>query len=174
MPKIEIDLADLGLPTGQDREGEPTGAQTLQDLIIRAAVDRLVTSGDRDLQRELNEKLNVAYNTEVKDRIKALVDEAFEAPIQRTTRWGDKQGEPTTVREIIREGIEKFLNAPGRGSSSRYGSDPYANLTELVEDQIKHVLSTDMKKTVEAAKGAVHERVTDAALAAAVEILAAK
>lgn len=173
MPKIEIDLADLGLPTGQDHEGEPTGAQTLQDLIIRAAVDRLVTGSDRDLQRELNEKLNVAYNTEVKDRIKALVDEAFEAPIQRTTRWGETQGEPTTVREIIREGIEKFLNAPARGAN-RYNSDPYSNLTELVEDQVKHVLSTDMKKTVEAAKGAVHERVTDAALAAAVQILANK
>lgn len=170
MPKIEIDLADLGLPTGRDFDGEPTGASTLQDLIVRAAVDRLLSDTDHQVRSELREKVNNAYNKEVKDRVAALVKEAFEAPVQRTTRWGEKEGEPTTVREIIREAIEKFLKAPAR-SSNRYHSDPYSNLTELVEDQVKNVMSTDMKKTVEAAKGAVHEKVTDAALKAAVEVL---
>ncbi|QWY82817.1 hypothetical protein PP641_gp077 [Arthrobacter phage SilentRX] len=170
MPKIEIDLADLGLPTGRDFDGEPTGSSTLQDLIVRAAVDRLLSDTDHQVRADLREKVNNQYNKEIQERVKALVEEAFTAPIQRTTRWGEKQGEPTTVREIIREGIEKFLTAPSRGSN-RYQSDPYSNLTELVEDQIKHVMSTDLKKTVEAAKGAVHEKVTDAALRAAVEVL---
>lgn len=168
MPKIEIDLADLGLPTGRDHEGEPTGAQTLQDLIINAAASRLLGDVDHQIKSDLLEKFRTEYNRKIEERVAELVTEAFDAPIQRTTRWGETEGEVTTVKEIIRETIEKFMNAKPVSSTNRYRDDPYRNLAEAIEASVQNVMNGELKKTVEAAKGAIHEKVTDAALKAAV------
>lgn len=170
MTKIEIDLRDLGLPTGQDSEGEPTGGATLQDLIIEAAADRLLGGVDYTIKSDLLEKFRTEYNRKIEERVAELVAEAFEAPIQRTTRWGETQGEVTTVKEIIRETIEKFMNAKP-GSGQRYSNDPFRNLQEVIDYSVQNIMSGELKKTVEAAKGAIHEKVTDAALKAAVQAL---
>lgn len=170
MPKIEIDLADLGLPTGQDYEGEPYGAKTLTDLIVDAAVERLLGT-NRDLQHEVSTKVSERINAEINKRIKDEVDAAFSAPIQRRAAWGDKVGEPTTVKEIIRESLEKFLQ--GKASRDRYSSSgPAGNLGELVDDATKHLMNAELKKTVDAARATIHEKVTAAALKAAVDTLA--
>lgn len=170
MPKIEIDLADLGLPTYQDSEGGLHGAQTLQDLIIDAASNKLLGTVDYEIRSDITEKFRVQYNAKIEDRVSELVSEAFDAPIQRTTRWGEAQGEVTTVKEIIRETIEKFMTAKASGGQ-RYSNDPARNLDELVQESVKNIMNTELKKTVDAARGAIHEKVTDAALKAAVAAL---
>jgi hypothetical protein len=165
MPKIEIDLADLGLPTGRDHEGEPYGSTSLSDLIIEAASAQLLR-GTRDLQREVREKVDRAIQDEIEANVKSLVAEAFTAPIQRTTAWGEKQGDPTTVREIIRESIEKYLNGPAaKNRSYNYKSH---NLQELINDSTKDLLEKDfmayLKQVKEGVKVTVHQKALQAAV----------
>ena len=170
MPKIEIDLADLGLPTGRDHEGEPYGSASLTDLIVTAAVEQLLGTS-RDLRREVSEKVSDRINEEVNKRILVEVEAAFSAPIQRHAPWGDMQGEPTTVKEIIRESLEKFLK--GKSSRDRYSSNnPAGNLGELIDEATKHVMNADLKKSVDEARATIHQKVTAAALKAAVDTLA--
>jgi hypothetical protein len=171
MTKIEIDLRDLGLPQ-YDEDGDVIhNGSTLQDLIIDAAADKLLGTVDREIRSDIQEKFRTEYNRRIEERVADLVQEAFDAPIQRTTRWGEAQGEVTTVKEIIRETIEKFMNAKPANSGSRYRDDPYRNLSEAIEASVQNILSGDLKKTVEAARAAIHEKVSDAALKAAVKEL---
>lgn len=164
MPKIEIDLADLGLPTGRDHEGEPTGAQTLQDLIVDAAAQLLV--GSVAERRDMRGRVVEQYNARIKERVEDMLTDAFSQPIQRTTRWGETEGEPTTIREIIRQEIEKYLDS-AKASRPGYSTDN-VSLTALVQNEVKQLMTTDMKKVIADAKANVHHTVTQKALAAAV------
>ena len=167
MPKIEIDLADLGFNDFDD-EGNPVGATTVQDLIISAAVDKLL-AGQRDLRNEVREKVGAAITKEIDDSVKVLVQEAFDAPIQRTTTWGEKQGEPTSVRELIREAIERYVTAPK--SDDRYSSTKTKNLQELIDSATKDLLDRDFLAYLKQVKADVSVTVHKKALAAAVEFL---
>lgn len=167
MTKIEIDLKELGLPS-YDEDGEPTGNTTLQELIIEAAADKLMDT-DYNVRSELREKVMQRYSQRINEKVEALITEAFELPIQRTTGWGEKKGEETTVREIIRETIEKYLKGKEM-SQDGYGRNP-KSLTQLIVNETELVLSKEMKATVVEAKKLVHEKVTDAALKAAIDQL---
>lgn len=165
MPKIEIDLADLGLPTGMDYDGEPTGGKTLQDLIVEAAVDRLLGS-DWELRNDMREKISREYKLKITERVEKLIEEAFNEPIQKTTPWGERKGEETTVREIIRTTIEKYLQGttPTRDGYSRDAQ----SLTQLITNEVQHVLNKDMKEHITKVKGDIKLEVQKKALAAAI------
>lgn len=166
MPKIEIDLADLGLPVGLDHEGEPYGSKSLTDLIVDAAVRQLV-GDERDLRSQIKEKVDQAITKRIKEQVEGLVSEAFDAPIQRTTPWGERKGTPTTVRELIRESIEAYVQAPG--STDRYSSNNPKNLRELIDDSTRQLLEKDfreyLKQVKEGIKVSVHKKALDAAIA---------
>lgn len=165
MTKIEIDLRDLGLPTGQDHEGEPYGSTTLTDLVVSAAVDQLLRN-QKALRDEVRDKVNAAITKEIDENVKKMVLEAFEAPIQRTTFLGEKQGEETTVRELIRKSIESYVKAPA--SSDRY-SNSTKNLQELIDASTKNLLDKDfteyLKQVKEGVRVSVHQKALDAAVA---------
>lgn len=167
MTKIEIDLDDLGLL--YNPEGEPIGRATLQDRVIEAAAHYLIQS-DRDMRLEVQQKVAQVIEEQATEKVAELVAEVLAGPIQRTSPWGEARGEPTTVREIIREKVEAFLNGRGRGRDS-FGRDP-KNLHDFVEDATKNVLGGELAEAVKEAKATIRERVTDAALKAAVEALA--
>jgi hypothetical protein len=164
MTKIEIDLRDLGLPTYTDVDGEPGGSRTLEDLIVDAAAQLLV--GSVTDRADLRARVVEQYNSRIKEKVEDMITDAFSQPIQRTTRWGETQGEPTTIKEIIRQEIEKYLDS-AKASRPGYSTDN-VSLTKLVENEVKQVLTTDMKKVIAEAKANVHNTVTQKALAAAV------
>ena len=143
MPKIEIDLADLGLPTYTDSEGEPAGGKTLQDLIVEAAAQMLVGS-DYEFKHDMRDKIRLEYNQKITERVEKVIEEAFAEPIQRTTSWGETKGEPTTVREIIRETLEKYMNSavPTRDG---YSTDR-KSLTQLIDNEVNLFLRNEFAK----------------------------
>lgn len=162
MTKIEIDLRDLGLT--YDEEGNADGSRSLPDLVIDGAIDRLMS--DRNLREEVRKQVAEQVTATVKEKVAILAAEAFDAPIQKTTVWGEKQGEPTTVREIIRLEIERFMTSKSDGRRNNY--DAPRNLSDLMADTTTQILTKDLKATVDAAKANVHNTVTQKALAAAV------
>lgn len=164
MTKIEIDLRDLGLPAGEDEDG-PHGSKSLQDLIIDAASDKLLGS-NYELRRDLREDIARSYRDKINERVAALIEEAFAAPIQKTTRWGETQGEETTVKEIIREQIEAYLK---NGAPSRPGySTDKVSLTALIQNEVVQILGKEMKEHIAKVKGEIKLEVQKKALAAAV------
>ncbi|UOK18405.1 hypothetical protein SEA_BRUHMOMENT_89 [Arthrobacter phage BruhMoment] len=165
MPKIEIDLADLGLPTGMDHEGEPTGAKTLQDLIVEAAANKLLADRDESVY-EMRDRIRREYNTRITERVEEMITEAFNEPIQRTTRWGETQGEVTTIKEIIRESIEKYMNGT-TPSRNGYSTDP-VSLTQLIDNEVRMIINKEMQAHITKVKGEIKLEVQKKALAAAI------
>lgn len=159
--KIEIDLDDLGFH--YDPEGDPIGNVSLRDAIVQAAV-RLLLAGD--FGRGVRQTVTDTVNTLAHEKAAALVEETFTAPIQRTTRWGETEGEPTTVREIVREAIEKWVQVPAnRQNGSSNGV--YRSLADLIDAEVRSVLTKELQAEIVRVKREVADQIRDRALAAA-------
>jgi hypothetical protein len=165
--KIEIDLAHLGL-SDYDEDGNPTRGLSLRDLIVEAAVEKLIPS-DYQLQKDIREKIDHQFKTRIEEKVKAMVEEAFDAPLQRTNNWGESKGEPVTVKELIGETLQKWLTGPK--DRNRSYSTAAGNLQELVDDATKTLMSKEFKANIDKAKENVVSTVNEAALKAAIEVL---
>ena len=167
MTKIEIDLDTLFAPDVEDGEqvGTVSATDLLRDAVVRAAVDRIL---NHDLRGEARSKIIEAVNNETTRRVVEMLDEIFAGPIQRTSAWGEKRGEPTTIKEIVRTKVEEFLTNPGRRDRS-FGTEQ--NLSEVVAEQTRTILTSEFRKEIDEAKKSVSNKVRQEALAAAVKVL---
>ena len=164
--KIEIDLNDLGFT--YDLDGDPIGRQTLTDAIVEAAAHLIV----REIKDTLVKDIRQQVTAQVAEQVTTVVAEEMAKPIQRTTLWGEKQGEPTSVREMIRERIEKYMAAPAsRRDRYNSGRSTVDNMVELVEQEVRAVMNTELKDAIAAAKREVVNTIRDKALAAAVDAI---
>jgi hypothetical protein len=169
MTKIEIDLDTLFAPDVEDGEqvGTVSATDLLRDAVVRAAVDRIL---NHDLRGEARSKIIEAVNNETTRRVVEMLDEIFAGPIQRTSAWGEKRGEPTTIKEIVRTKVEEFLTNAARRDTFGGGREPQ-NLSEVVAEQTRTILTGEFRKEIDEAKKSVSDRVRQEALAAAVKVL---
>jgi len=160
--KIEIDLADLGFH--YDEDGDAVRNKSLDDAIVSRAAEIVANHIIRqhDLARALQAKAD--------QLIGDAITEALSKPIQRSSAWGEKKGEPTTVLEIVRERLEGFLNSSPGNRRDRYDKTPQ-NLNEIIEDATSNVLGRELQDVVKQAKEQIRTHIFDKALAAAVAAL---
>lgn len=165
--KVEIDLGQLGFLYGPDGDGEQ--GPGIRGLIVQAAARQVVEVEGRELRTAVHD----VANEMIREHVRTLVQAAFDEPIQRTTLWGEKQGEPTTVRELIRQSIEVFLKAEGRqGSLSNFRSDaPAKNLRELIDGETQRLMTSEMQQAIRAAKAEVSKTVMERAAQAIAEVV---
>lgn len=156
---LSIDLASLFVePTELD--GDPVDLRTaMRKAVVAAAADKLVAGFDADTLHEMREEIHRVRNELVRERLVIEVTAAMELPIQRTTRWGEKIGDPLTVLELIRMELETFLNDTGVRSNRISSGDKPQNLAELVQTVSRQVIAGPLAKQVEAARQEVSKRV---------------
>ncbi|WP_435582889.1 hypothetical protein [Amycolatopsis thermoflava] len=162
--KLELDLNDLQY----DEEGEPVGRRELRDVIVGSAAEQLVREIRKEALRGILDKVEAV----VQDEVRATVQTVLSQPIQRTTVWGETRGEPTSVLEIVREQIGKYLDGNGRRRDS-YNREPQ-NLRELIDDSVRDVLNKEMTQAVNDARTKVNTEIRDHALKAAANALTAR
>lgn len=166
--KVEIDLSDLGFV--YDEDGDPVGKATLQDAVIQEAARQVVADIDREARQEIGRVTREVVSAQVNALVVEHVQQVMSQPIQRTTGWGEKQGEPVSILELIRVELEKFLTLkPGRRDS--YNSNPQC-LADVISDATRDAMNRELREEVAKAKKNVHNAVTEAALSAAVAALA--
>ena len=109
----------------------------------------------------------------VAEAARVLVDQInFDAPIQRTTGWNEKQGDPMSITEMIRVELERFLSDWKPTERSNYSSDKTPrNLGDLIAEVSKHILATELRADIEKIRREVGVKVQDIAIAAAAEAL---
>lgn len=168
--KIEIDLSDLGV-VRYDDDGDPVPGPSMTDRIVDEAA-RMIVGDERELRQQVMEKVSALVAEEVEARVKVLIEEIIAEPIQRTSAWGEKQGEPTTVKEIIRLTAEKWLTGTARRGHYDSRDTPARSLQEVVEQTTDAVLTREMKDAIDKAKIAVTGTVVDKALEAVKDQLA--
>jgi hypothetical protein len=164
--KIEIDLEDLGWSYNADGEAEQ--GPPLAALVVDGIVRKMLDGGE--FERTVKATVSAVIENETTDRVRALVEETLAGPITLTTPWGEKRSEPTTVLEIIRTKVDEFMKTPKRDRYST--SNEPRNLSEIIEASVRSALDRELLGAVNEAKATIRERVTDAALRAAVEALA--
>lgn len=81
-----------------------TGEDTWEDIPFSRTVDTLIARKIGDLVEKMNPLIQTRIETIMNEKIEAV----FVAPFQRTTKFGDKIGEPTTIKECIAEEAVKF------------------------------------------------------------------
>lgn len=163
--KLELDLNQL-LGMEYDEEGEAVGQRDLRGEVVQMAANVLIKEMRVDAAKEIREKIS----TVVMDEIRGIVREVMAKPIQKRTAWGEKDGQPMSILEMVRTNLEAFLSGTTEGRD-RYGNEKPANLRQLVEQATREVISKDMREAVNEAKAGVTKEVTQRALKAAVETL---
>lgn len=160
--KVEINLDDLGR-TPVDEDGEPIGPpQDLRALVADMAASRLFALVWGNMESELRQQVHEVVNEEVREQVRKHVVEALSKPIQKTTRWGEKQGEATSLLELVRLELERFLSDTTRRDSFRLDRDKPENLADLVRDQVQDYARTELSKDIQAARNEVTRMVKEA------------
>lgn len=166
---ITIDTDDL-LPDFEiDPDSGPVGGPgaPLQALVIEAAARQILRTENFD--REVRTAVKERIDGEVTKQVEGLVQTVIAEPIQRSTPWGETKGEPTTVREIVREHVEAwFAEKPRRDS---FGGSDRHTLTSLVQDVARNVMDKELKAEVDKVRKTVSAQIRDKALSAAVEAI---
>ena len=174
--QIEIDTDDL-LPSYEyDPETGPSGepGAPLESLVIDAAARQIIRDEDFDkrVRREVEKRIQETVSEQVDASLRAVVEDIIAAPIQRRHPWGDKNGEETTVREIVRERVEKFFTNTGTGRSDLYGSQgKEVGIGQLVQNLTRDALDKELSDEVRAARAEVRDAIRDKALRAAVDAI---
>jgi Asp-tRNA(Asn)/Glu-tRNA(Gln) amidotransferase B subunit len=167
---LSIDLDALFVePTELD--GDPVNVRTaMRDAVVQAAATKLIAGFDYEELHEMRQEVQRVRSDLVRERLLAEVEAAFSEPVQRTTSWGEKLGEPSSLRELIRAELEAFLNNTNRRRRDTY--DKPQSLAELIEIISRDVMSTTLRKSVSEVRAKVDAEVQKILVGAIAEKLA--
>jgi hypothetical protein len=174
MPNVNFNL-DLNslFVEAQELDGDPKDLRTaMRDAVVEAAASKLVAGFDHEELHEMRQEVQRVRSELVRERLLAEVDAAMDLPVQRTTRWGEKQGEVVTVRELIRTELQAFLNGTSIRSNRRGYDDKPQNLAELIQTASRMAVAGPLAKQVEEAKQVVNKEIQAILLKAVTERLA--
>lgn len=143
--------------------------EAIHDAIIAAAVDRVLgvgtrTKNDEDgtpyevadnrrldqMRKEVRDITTARIEAVVAEKVPAIVSEALEGTFQPTTSWGEKKGEPTSMREVILKTATTWLSetVDGRGEKN-YNGVPRARW--LMQQSVESVFNKELKAEVDKA-----------------------
>lgn len=175
MPDVNVtlDLASLFVES-QELDGDPKALRdTMRAAVVQAAAAKLVAGFDHEELHEMRQEVTRLRSDAVRAAIADQVIAAMDQPIQQTTKWGDKIGEVTNVRELVRLELEAFLS----GTSTNRKIDSYdktpGNLRELINLVARDTMHGELGKQVRAARAKVDTEVQAVLVKAITEHLTA-
>lgn len=169
---LSIDLRDLFVDS-PDPDGDPIDLRkVMRDAVVQEAAKVLAVGYGPDELHDMREEVRRVRSELIRKRLAEQIDAALSDPIQRTTLWGEPQGEPTSVRELIREELQRLLSAkPNRTGSYGSNNDP-GNLAEMLKDATRDILGNELREEIKQARLQVGTDIRDRALRAAVAAIA--
>jgi len=78
----------------------------------------------------------------------------FSEPFVQTSPYGERKGEPMTLRELINAEAVKMLNEPAKGSGS-FAGDRRTFVQELVRAEVERGFGDELRKALKSAKAEV-------------------
>ena len=134
---------------------------TLNQAIVDAAAKILADHVLKTAGDDLGKLVAQTREDEVRRQVAPLVEETIQGPIQRTNRYGEPLGEPTTLRSLVAETALEALQAPVKGnyryvSGSSIDEKDTRSLVEYfvaryvrseIEEQIKKIAGDIVKVT---------------------------
>ena len=166
---LTIDTDDLMPDVHYDPDGGPevSPGAPFQALVIEAVARQILRADSfaRDVRVAVQERID----GEVSKQVEGLVQAVIAEPIQRTTAWGERKGDPTTVREIIREHVEAWFSEKPRRDA--FGSRDKKSLDSIIQESTRSVMDQELKTEVDRVRKEVSAQLRDKALKAAVDAI---
>lgn len=139
-------------------------AERMFDAIVRTAAHQIVEQARGDIRKAVTDEVRIA----IQSSVGAIIEKTVNEPIQQRNSYGEKVGEPTTLKAIIGKAGEDYLGARvnERGEASGYGGNSSSRLDYIVKKNVESVIDYKMqqeiKKAVEAAVAAAQMKVAEA------------
>ena len=125
--------------------------------IVQATARELFASLKYDLQKDTRAAVKHAIDRQ----LSAIVVEALAGKVRPTDEWGNPTGEPSTVRDLLREKAAKFLDekVDSSGDVTSYSGQPRWKwaASSLVSSQVEKALKSELASVV----AAMRERLQD-------------
>lgn len=137
-------------------------AEKMFDSIARIAAHKIVEQSRGDIRQAVQAEVRLT----IQSSVGAIIEKAVNEPIQQHNSYGEKVGEPTTLKALIGKAAEAYLGA----KVNERGETGYsANQTRLdyivkknVEATIDYTMQKEIKQAVEAAVAAAQLKVAEA------------
>lgn len=158
---LSLDLGSLFVDSVQP-DGDPVDLRTaMREAVVKKAAQKLIAGFDHEELHELRQEVQRVRSDLVRERLTAEVNAAFDEPVQRMSQWGEKRGDVTSVRELIRLELEAFLN--GTHTNRRRDSHDKTpnNLAELIGQVANETMRGELGTVVLAARKEVNKRVQE-------------
>lgn len=166
---VTVDLAALGMR--YDVDGDPVGRQSFEDAVIEAAAAKMLAD-TTETRRELRERVARIRDEEIRSAIAKQVRDAMDQPVQKTSQWGEPQGDPVTIRELIRLELEQFLSAKPRPRNAYSDDKTPRNMEQIIAETVSEALRKEFDADIRQARKAITDKVTELALAATQRLIA--
>jgi hypothetical protein len=148
--------------------------EELKKAIVEQAVEQLVQSEDSldgMIRKEVLARVNKAFDERANVQIQAVIDEViatgFEREYQKVTSWGDKDGQPTTIKKELEKIVNGYWSTKvdqrtGKASDS-YGSVTRAEytMTQLCGQALTEEMSKNMASVTGALKDGLRKKLAE-------------
>lgn len=137
-------------------------AERMFDAIVRAAAHQIVEQSRGDIREAVQDEVRAT----IKSSVGAIIEKAVNEPIQQHNHYGEKVGEPTTLKALIGKSAEGYLGAKvdARGETGYNANQSRLEyiVKKNVESVIDYKMQQEIKKAVEAAVAAAQMKVAEA------------
>ena len=137
-------------------------AERMFDAIVRIAAHQIVEQSRGDIRKAVHDEVRAT----IQSSVGAIIEKTVNEPIQQHNNYGEKVGEPTTLKALIGKAAESYL---GTKVNERGETGYQANQSRLdfivkknVEATIDYTMQKEIKKAVEAAVAAAQLKVAEA------------
>lgn len=137
-------------------------AEKMFDAIVSAAAHEIVEQARGDIRKAVTDEVRIA----IQSSVGAIIEKTVNEPIQQHNLWGEKVGEPTTLKALIGQAAEGYLGAKvdERGETGYNAKQSRLDyiVKKNVESVIDYKMQHEIKKAVEAAVAAAQMKVAEA------------
>lgn len=148
-----------------DEDGNLDGA--ICDQIVEAVVSKVSASVSKEIEDKAKEELNsslVNMGNAVSEKLNAMMDEFFSTPKDITDRWGDIKRKNVTIKDLLKEACDNFMNQPldknGKPSSG-YCPEYATRVDYIVAKSIDVQMECAIKRAVSDVTDNIKKRVSD-------------
>jgi len=143
---------------------------SLQDMVVDAAVQRLVTDGRREeWARTLRERVTAIRDETIREAVRPAIEEALTRVIQPTDAYGNPKGEPVTLHERITRDAMAWLT---KAESRQYGDKAVTPVERLIKEEVNAAFKRELGPVMEEAKREVIAAIKEQGAAVLAETIA--
>ncbi len=138
---------------------------SLGEMVVAGLVERLIVEIKRDVDQGRWRGAVTEARTAAAEAIQAeatvIVRDALHGEFQPTNQYGERTSQVTTLRDLIRADVAKYLNekVPERG----YGGDRRGGFRELLQHEVDEAMNKELRAAIREAREQVVVKVQDKA-----------